>query len=52
MHRLTLEESVQIIYNHLRNEADDGMDVSMEQDALACIMDELSDLDAYPEGVQ
>jgi hypothetical protein len=45
--RSTLEEAVQILDIYFRNAADDGDDVSMEQDALARVLDELSDLDAY-----
>ena len=45
--RSTLEEAVQILDIYFRNAADDGDDVSMEQDALTRVLDELSDLDAY-----
>jgi hypothetical protein len=45
--RSTLEEAVQILDIYFRNAADDGDDVSMEQDALTRVLYELSDLDAY-----
>ena len=44
MDKLTIEESLVILENYFYNAADAGEDVSMEQDALARLEDELSDL--------
>ena len=40
-HNLTLEEAILILDSYLLNAQYDGDDVSMEQDALDCIIEEL-----------
>ena len=45
--KLTLEEAVLILDSYLLNARYDGDDVSMEQSALARILDELGEYDIY-----